>query len=155
MRVTVLPELTAESVETAERLGRLSAEEGLDPAEAEYLLTSGLTAVQRVTRLWRIIRDRIGTGLTGPKARELLLGLLVVVDKNLALAVTLKEPARIVREELGPESEVAPGLAEVEDQLREIHAQAIDLLKIVDAPARWPGETRLKEARDQMRAGAG
>ena len=108
MRVTVLPELTAESVETAERLGRLSAEEGLDPAEAEYLLTSGLTAVQRVTRLWRIIRDRIGTGLTGPKARELLLGLLVVVDKNLALAVTLKEPARIVREELGPESEVAP-----------------------------------------------
>ena len=89
MSATVLPELAAESVETAERLVRLSAEEGLDPAEAEYILASGLAALQRVPRLWPLIRGRIGGGTTGLTAHELLARLLDAVDKNLALAGTL------------------------------------------------------------------
>src|SRR5438128_6182611 len=70
MSATVLPGLAAESVETAERLVRLSAEEGLNPAEAEYILASGLAAIQRVPRLWPIIRARIGGGMAGPVAHE-------------------------------------------------------------------------------------
>jgi hypothetical protein len=153
MSATVLPELAAESVETAERLVRLLAEEGLDPAEAEYILTSGLAAIQRVPRLWPIIRGRIGCGMAGPMAHEHLARLLDAVDKNLALAGTLKEPARVVREELGRKPEAAAGLAAAEEQLLEIRAEAVRLLKVVDAPARWPGEEQLREAKERMRGG--
>ena len=89
MSATVFPELAAESAETAERLGRLSNEAGLDAAEAEYILASGLAALQRVPRLWPIIKGRISSGTTGPTAHEHLVGLLDAVDKNLALAGTL------------------------------------------------------------------
>ncbi|MGH7168998.1 MAG: hypothetical protein ACRELG_01805 [Gemmataceae bacterium] len=41
MSTTVLPELAAESVETAQRLVRLSGEERLDAAEVEYLRAAG------------------------------------------------------------------------------------------------------------------
>jgi hypothetical protein len=111
MSATVLPELAAESVETADRLVRLSAEEGLNSAEAEYILASGLAAIQRVPRLWPIIRGRIGGGTTGATAHELLARLLDAVDGNLALAERLKHPARVVSEELGREPEAAAGLA--------------------------------------------
>src|SRR5437588_12820632 len=90
MSATVLPEVTAESVETAERLVRLSAEEDLDAAEAEYILASGLAAIRRVPRLWPIIRGRIASGTTNSTAHALLVQLLDVVDKNLSLAGTLK-----------------------------------------------------------------
>jgi hypothetical protein len=150
---TVLPELAAESVETAERLVRLSAEEGLDAAEAEYLLVSGLAAIQRIPRLWPIIRGRIGGGTTGATAQQLLTRLLNAVDRNLALAAVLKEPARVVREERGQEPEAAPGLAAVEEQLLAIRAEAVRLLRVVDAPARWPGEEQLQEAKEQMQRG--
>src|SRR5437899_10843466 len=86
MSATVLPELAAESVETAERLVRLSAEEGLDWAEAEYILASGLAAIRRVPRLWPIIRGRIGGGTTGATAQFLLARLLDAVAQNLSLA---------------------------------------------------------------------
>jgi hypothetical protein len=153
MNATVLPELAAESVETAERLVRLSAEEGLDAAEAEYILASGLAAIQSVPRLWPIIRGRIGGGTTAAMARELLAGLLDAVDRNLALAERLKGPARVVSEELGREPEVAAGLAAAEEQLREICAEASRLLRVVDAPAQWPGEEQLREAKERMRRG--
>jgi hypothetical protein len=153
MSATVFPELAAESVETAERLVRLSAEEGLDAAEAEYILASGLAAIQRVSRLWPIIRGRIGCGTTGPIAHEHLARLLDVVDKNLALAGMLKEPARVVGEELGREPDAAAGLAAAEERLREIRAEAVRLLKVVDAPARWPSEEQLREATELMRSG--
>ena len=153
MSATVFPELAPESVETAERLGRLSAEGGLDAAEAEYILASGLAALQRVPRLWPIIRGRIGGGTTGPTAHEHLARLLDAVDKNLALAGTLKEPARLVREELGRAPEAAALLAAAEERLLEIRAEAVRLLKIVDAPARWPESEQLTEAKERMRKG--
>jgi len=154
MSATVLPELAAESVATAERLGRLSAEEGLDASEAEYILASGLAAIQRVPRLWPIVKGRIGAGTTGPTAHELLARLLDVVDKNLALAGTLKEPVRVLRDERGREPEAAAGLVAAQERLREIRAEAGRLLKVVDAPARWPGPEQLMEAKEHMRRGA-
>jgi hypothetical protein len=150
---TVLPELAAESVATAERLVRLSAEEGLDAAEAEYLLASGLAAIQSVPRLWPIIKGRIGGGTTGATAHELLAPLLGAVDKNLSLAGRLREPARVVSEELGREPEAAAELAAAEERLLEIPAEAARLLKVVEAPARWPGEEQLREAKESMRRG--
>lgn len=153
MSATVLPELTRESVETAERFVRLSAEERLDAAEAEYILGSGLAAIQRVSRLWPIIRRRIGAGTTGATAQQLLTRLLDAVDRNLALAGVLKEPARVVREERGQEPEAAAELAAAEEQLRAIRAEAVGLLRVVDAPARWPGEEQLREAKERMRRG--
>jgi hypothetical protein len=150
---TVLPELAVESVETAERFVRLSAEAGLDAAEAEYILASGLAAIQRVPRLWPIIRDRISSGTTGATAQELLARLLEAVDRNLALAERLKEPARVIHEELGREHEAVAGLAAAEEQLQEVRAEAVRLLKVVDAPARWPTEEQLREAKERMRGG--
>jgi hypothetical protein len=153
MSTTVLPELAAESVETAERLVRLSAEQGLDSGEAEYILASGLAAIERVPKLWPIINRRIGGGMAGPVAHEHLARLLNVVDKNLSLAETLKEPVRVVRHELGREPEAAAGLAAAEGRLREIRAEALRLLKVIDAPAQWPDEERLRQAKERMKAG--
>jgi hypothetical protein len=150
---TVLPELTAESVETAERLVRLSSEECLDAAEAEYLLATGIAAIQGVPRLWRIIRKQIGGGTTGSKAQQLLIQLLNAVDRNLKLAGVLKEPARVIHEETAQEPESVSELAEGEEQLRTIRAEAARLLRVVEAPARWPGEQQLKEAKEQMQRG--
>src|SRR5260370_6722360 len=96
---------------------------------------------------------RIGGGTTGPTAHELLTRLLDVVDKNLALAGTLKEPARVVHQELGREPEAAAALTAAEEQLRGIRAEAVRLLKVVDAPARWPGDEQLREAKERMRGG--
>ena len=149
MSATVLPELVAESVEMAQRLGRLSAQEGLDPVEVEYILASGLAAIQRVPKLWPIARAQIGSGMTGPRAHEFLARLLDVLDKNLAL----KEPARVVREELGRAPEAAALLAAAEERLLEIRAEAVRLLKVVDAPARWPESEQLTEAKERMRKG--
>ena len=100
MSATVLPELAAESVELAERLVRLSAEEGLDPAEAGYILACGLAAIQRVPGLWPIIRGRIAGGTTGATAHLLLTRLLDAVNRNLFLAGMLKKLAQAVREEM-------------------------------------------------------
>jgi hypothetical protein len=155
MSATVLPELAAESVETAERLVRLSAEEGLDSAEAEYILASGLAALQRAPRLWSIIRGRIGSGTTGHTAHGLLVQLLDAVDRNLSLAGTLKERAHLVREQLGREPEAVAGLAAAEERLQEIRTEAVRLLKVVDAPARWPREDQLREAKERMRGATG
>jgi hypothetical protein len=145
-----LPELADESVETAERLVRLSAEEGLESAEAEYILASGLAAMQCVPRLWPIIRSRVGAGMTGATAQHLLARLLDAVDKNLALAAKLKEPARVVSEEPGRDPEAAAGVATAEKQLLEVRAEAVHLLRVVDAPARWPGEEQLREAKQSL-----
>jgi hypothetical protein len=153
MSATVLPELAAESVEAAERLVQLSAEKGLDAAEAEYILVSGLAAIQRIPRLWPIIRSRIAGGTTGAAAQQLLTRLLDAVDRNLALAGMLKEPARVIREELGQEPEAAAALAEAEGQLLAIRAEAARLLKVVEAPARWPEQEQLKAAKEQMQSG--
>lgn len=153
MSTTVLPELAAESIETADRLVRLSAGEHFDTAEAEYLLASGLTAIQRVAQLWPIMRRRIGAGTTGAAAQQLLTQLLEAVDGNLTLAGVLKDPARTVRAETGQEPEAAAELATVEKQLRAIRAEAVRLLRSVETPARWPGEERLKEAKEQMQRG--
>jgi hypothetical protein len=125
----------------------------LDPAEAEYIVASGLAAIQRVPRLWRLTRSRIASGTTAATAHELLAGLLNVVDKNLSLAGTLKEPARVLSEEPTGDAEAAAALARAEEQLREIRAEAAHLLRVVDAPARWPGEEQLKEAKERMQAG--
>src|SRR5262249_59314715 len=115
---SVLPDLAAESVETAERLVQLSAEKGLDAAEAEYILVSGLAAIQRIPRLWPIIRGRIAGGTTGAAAQQLLTRLLNAVDRNLALAGMLKETARVIREELRHEPEAAAGLSAAAGELR-------------------------------------
>ncbi len=139
MSATVLPELARDSVETAERLSRLSSEERLDAAEAEYILASGLDAIRRVPKLWPIIRGRIASGMTGAAAHQLLTRLLDAVDRNLALAGVLQDPARVIRQESGQEPEAAAGLAAADSQLREIRAEAARLLMVVDAPARWPG----------------
>jgi hypothetical protein len=149
----VLPELARESVETAERLGWLSAKDDLDFAEAEYLLASGLASIQRVPRLWPIIRDRIGRGMMGTTAHQLLTRLLDAVDKNLSLAGTLKEPARIVGEELGHEPDAAGRLTAAQEQLMQVRAEAVRLLKVVDAPARWPSEEQLRQAKEEIRQG--
>lgn len=153
MSTAVLPEFAAESIEAAERLVRLSAEGGLDSAEAEYILATGLACIDRVPRLWPIIRARIGGGMASPAACEHLARLLDAVDKNLSLAEVLKEPARVVRQLLGREPETAAGLAAAEERLREIRAEAARLLKVIDAPARWPTSDQLKEAKDRMQAG--
>lgn len=153
MSSTLLPELTAESVETAERLVRLSGEERLEAAEAEYLLASGLAAIQRIPRLWPIIRRRIGAGTTAATAQELLTRLLDAVDRNLMLAGALKQPARFVREERAQEPEAVAELVEVEEKLHAIRGEAVRLLRVVEAPARWPGEEQLKEAKEQMQHG--
>jgi hypothetical protein len=150
---TVLPELAAESVETAERLARLSGEEHLDAAEAEYILASGVASIQNVPRLWRIIRKEICAGTTGARARQLLTQVLDAIDRNLALAEVLKKPARIVHGETAQEPETVVGLAAVEEQFQAIRAEAVRLLKVVEAPARWPAEARLKEAKEQMQRG--
>ncbi len=84
---------------------------------------------------------------------ELLARLLDVVDKNLALAETLMEPARVVREERGREPEAAAGLAAAQERLQEIRAEAGRLLQLVDVPARWPGEEQLTEAKESIRRG--
>jgi hypothetical protein len=150
---TVLPELAAESVETAERLVRLSAEEGLDSAEAEYILASGLAAIQRVPGLWPITRGRIGGGTTAATAHLPLARLRDAVDKNLFLAGIMKKLARAVREEVGREPEVGPGLDAAEDRLLEIRTEAAGLLAVIDAPARWPDAEQLREAKEGMRRG--
>jgi hypothetical protein len=152
MSATVLPELTVESAETPERLVRLAAQPGLDPAEAEYILASGLAALQRVPRLWPMVRARIGGGTTGPTAQQLLQRLLEALDKNLALAGKLKEPARVAREaQRAPE--LVSGLTTAEGQLVEIRAEAVRLLAVLDAPARWPTEEQLRDAQERMRGG--
>jgi hypothetical protein len=151
---TVLPELAAESVETVERLVRLSGEGRLEAAEAEYLLASGLAAIQRVPRLWPIIRSRIAGGTTGVTAQQLLTRLLDAVDRNLTFAGALKEPARVVREETAQEPEAVAGLTDVEEQLRTIRGEATRLLRVVEAPARWPVEEQLREAKGQMQRGS-
>jgi hypothetical protein len=149
----VLPELALESVETAERLVRLSAGESLDAAEAEYILASGLAAIQRVPRLWPIIRGRIAGGTTGTTAHQLLTRLLDAVDRNLALAGVLKDPARIVCAERGQGPEAAVALGAAEEQLQAIRAEAARLLQVVDAPVHWPAEEKLKEAKERMQRG--
>jgi hypothetical protein len=148
MSATLLPELAAESRETAERLVRLSTEEGLDAEEANYILTSGLAAIQRVPHLWRITRSRIAAGTA--TAHELLARLLEVVDKNLYLAGHLKEPARVVGEQ---PAGITSALARAEEQLRSIRDEAARLLKVVDVPPRWPSEEQLRQAKEQMQAG--
>jgi hypothetical protein len=153
MSTTVLPELAAESVATAERLGRLSAETGLDPAEAEYILASGLAAIQRLPRLWPIIRGRIGAGMPGAMAHEHLARLLDAVDKNLTLAGTLKESADDVRKEVKRVPEAIAELAAAEKRLQEIRAEAVGLLKVIEVPARWPTEEQLSDARERMGRG--
>jgi hypothetical protein len=153
MSTTVLPELAAESVATAERLVRLSAEGSLDAAEAEYIRASGLAAIQRLPRLWPIIRGRIAGGATGATARELLARLLEAVDRNLALAGALKEPARVIRAEGEQTPQTEAGLAATQERLLAIRAEAAHLLRVVDAPARWPEEEQLKDAKEQMRRG--
>jgi len=149
----VLPELAAESVETAERLVRLSEGECLDAAEAEYLLASGLAAIQRLPRLWPIVRRRIGAGTTGATAQQLLTRLLDAVDGNLTLAGVLKDSARLLREEMGQEPEAAAALATGEEQLRAIRAEAVRLLRGVEAAAQWPEEEQLKKAKERMQGG--
>lgn len=153
MSATLLPELAAESVETAERLGRIAAQEDLDLAEAEYILASRLAAIHLVPRLWPIIRKRIAGGTTGAAAHQLLTRLLDAVDRNLVLAGTLKGPARIVSEERKGERDDAAGLAVAEKQLQEIRVELVRLLSIVDAPPRWPGEEQLRDANERMKAG--
>src|SRR5437764_281893 len=111
MNTAVLPELAAESVETAERLVRLSGEDRLEAAEAEYILASGLAAIQRVPRLWPIIQRRIGAGMAGFTAQQLLVRLLEAVDRNIALAGVLQEPARVFRTETGSEPDAVAELA--------------------------------------------
>ena len=153
MSATVLPELTTESVDLAERLGRLSSEPRLDPAEAEYILGCGLAAIQRVPQLWPIIRSRIAGGTTGATARELLAKLQEAVTKNLSLAGMLRKLAQAVRAEMGREPEAGPGLDAAEDRLLEIRAESARLLAVIDAPARWPDEERLRGAKEAMQSG--
>jgi hypothetical protein len=120
---------------------------------AEPILASGLAAIQTVPTLWLTIKRRIGSGMTAVDAHELLSQLLDLVDKNLSLAGTLKEPAHVAGGESGNGSDTATGLARAEEQLREIRAEAVRLLKVVDAPVRWPTEGQLREAQEQMQNG--
>ena len=153
MSTSLLPELTAESVKLAERLVRLSAEQELDPAEAEYILACGLAAIQRVPKLWPIIRGRIAGGTTATIAHELLARLLEAVNKNLSLAGRLKKLAQAVREGMGREPEAGPGLDAAEARLFEIGTESARLLAVIDAPGRWPDEERLKGAKEAMQRG--
>lgn len=148
MSATLLPELATESIEAADRLVRLSAEEGLDSAEVEYILTSGLAALQRVPRLWPIIRGRIGRGTTASAAHQLVAHLLEAVDRNLVLASVLKKCAQA-----GGEPEAVPGLDAAKEQLLEIRVTAACLLASIDAPARWPDEKQLTDAKESMARG--
>jgi hypothetical protein len=91
--------------------------------------------------------------MMGHTAQQLLARLLDVVDRNLTLAGKLKEPARIVNEEPGGEADPVAALSAAEHQLWDVRAQAVRLLKIVDAPAPWPGEEKLREAKARMQAG--
>jgi len=91
--------------------------------------------------------------MPGPTAHEHLSGVLTAVDKNLALAAELKNPVRVARGELRRDSEAAAELAAAEQRLRTIQAEAIRLLKLVEAPARWPAEEQLREAKERMRTG--
>jgi hypothetical protein len=154
---TALPELlAAESAQTAERLVGLSSKERLAPAEADYILAAGLAAIGCVPKLWPMIRGRIGAGTTGAAAQQLLVRLLDAVDKNLSLAAMLKEPARIVSAEQGHEPEAVAALAVLaaaEKLLRAIRTEAVSLLKVVDAPARWPTDEQLTEAKERMQSG--
>jgi hypothetical protein len=91
--------------------------------------------------------------MTGNRAHQLLTQLLDAVDRNLALAETLKEPARIVSGERNGEADEAAGLAAAEKHLQEIHVEAVRLLRVVDAPGRWPTEEQLRDASVRMKAG--
>lgn len=153
MGASVLPELAAESIETAERLVRLSGQKPLDGAEAEYILAAGVAAIQRVPRLWPIIRGRIGAGMSGADARDLLTRLIDAVDRNLQLAGVLKEPARVIGETTTREPQAVARLAETEKQLQNIRAEAVRLLRGIETPPRWPSEHQLREAKEQMQAG--
>jgi hypothetical protein len=86
--------------------------------------------------------------MTGPMAHEHLARLLDVVDKNLRRAATLRQHARVVREQLARQPESALELAAAEEQIREVRAKAVRLLNIVDAPAKWPTEDQLRKAKD-------
>lgn len=153
MTTTVLPELAAESAATAERLVGLSGQAGLGSAEAEYILASGMAAVERVVSLWPIIQKRIGGGMMSSTARQLLISFLEAVDRNLSLVATLKEPARLVREELGREPEAADALTAAETRLGEVRREVTCLLAVVDAPARWPTAEQLRESKERMQRG--
>ncbi len=148
MSATVLPELAAESVELADRLARLSAEEHLDAAEAEYILACGLAALQRVPGLWPIVRRRIAGGTTAAAAHLLVDRLLDAVKKNLALAGMLRRLAQAVRAELGHEPEARPALDAAEDQLLAVQAEGSRLLAVIDAPARWPDPEQLRQTKE-------
>lgn len=143
MPATLLPEFAAESVELAERLTRLSAEENIAPAEAKYLRASGLAAMQRVHDLWPIVRERIGRGMMGHVARGLLCRLLDAVNRNLALAETLQK--------LEPDGQ--PRLNDSVQQLLTIKTEASRIVAMLDAPTSWPDEQLLEKARDEIRRG--
>ncbi len=76
-------------------------------------------------------------------AKHHLTGLLDALDRNLSLAEALKQR----------DPEAVEGLSAAEKQLCEIRAEAVRLLRAIDAPARWPGAEQLREARERMRAG--
>ncbi len=152
MSATVLLELTADSGATADRLVQLSAEQRLDSAETEYIVAAGLAALQKVPKLWPIIRAKIGGGTPASAAHEVLTRLREVTQKNLLLAGKLRESVR----ELSNESLQRDAVAELgaaEKKLLDIGAQTVRLLKIIGAPARWPSEEELSEARERMRIG--
>jgi hypothetical protein len=153
MTVTLLPQLAAESFETAERLLRLSAEEGVEVAEAEYILESGLEALQRLPHLWPIVKKRIGAGMLGATAHDILTRLLDAVDKNLALAEKLKEPARVLGQQPERQLDLAAERDAAEARLLTVRAEAKRLLAVVDAPQRWPNEQTLQEATERMQRG--
>ena len=75
------------------------------------------------------------------------------MDKNLSLAGTLKEPARIVGEELGYAPDAVGRLTAAQEQLLQVRAEVVRLLKVVDAPARWPSEEQLRQAKEEIRNG--
>src|SRR5205807_10202266 len=89
----------------------------------------------------------------GPTAHQLLARLLDAVDKNLLLAGILKGPARVVSEGLGRDPEGAAGLAAAEERLLEVRVAVVRLFAVIDAPARWPDEEQLGEAKEHMRRG--
>jgi hypothetical protein len=144
---TVLPALTAESAELAERLVRLSGEESLDLGEAKYILGCGVAALERVPGLWPITRGRLAAGMTSSRARLLIAPLLDAVHKNLTLAGILKKLAQVVSEQAGHEPEIRPALEAAETHLLEVRAELAGLLAAIDAPGRWPDEQQLGPAK--------
>jgi hypothetical protein len=153
---SVLPELVAESMETAERAGQLArpaGEKAPDAAEAEYILNVGVAAIERVPRLWAITRKRIGAGMMGHHAAQLLRPLLDLVDKNLALEVVLQERARNLREEIDQEPEALARLNDAQKQLQAIRTEAGGILKMIEAPTPWPSEDKLRAAKERMQHG--